>query len=76
MPAALDLGTATWAASFDAVVWRRLAAVQISVGRPEQFYDDPDIRSRVAAALDGRDRPAPPAPSRAELLRVVRGAGR
>jgi 2-polyprenyl-6-methoxyphenol hydroxylase-like FAD-dependent oxidoreductase len=76
LPAGLDLGTATRASFFDAVVWRRLAAVQMSVGRPEQFYDDPEIRSRVATALDGRELPAPPAPSREELLRVVHGAGR
>lgn len=72
----LDLATAARASLFDAVVWQRLAGVQMSQGHPGDFYDDPDIRLRIRTALAGRTPPAVPAPSREELVRVVAGAGR
>lgn len=72
----LGVGAAARAAALDATVWRRLARVQMSLDSPMSFYQDAAMRARIRAALDGRERPAGPAPGRDELLRVVGGASR
>ncbi len=73
----LSYGRASLASMFDPVVWQRFAEVRMSLGHPDEFYDDPDIQARIAMALTGRKPPdAPKGPSRAELLKIVSEAAR
>ncbi|MGX7827333.1 NAD(P)/FAD-dependent oxidoreductase [Actinokineospora sp. 24-640] len=66
----LSFGHATLASTRDPVLWRRLAAVRMSLGHPEEFYADPDTRARVGAAL-AQGVPPPAGPSRSALVELV-----
>ncbi|MFE0027913.1 NAD(P)/FAD-dependent oxidoreductase [Amycolatopsis sp. NPDC059021] len=67
----LGLGDAAMASMSDAVVWRGLARVLMSLDSPGAFYDDPDIRSRVRAVLATRPAAVPTAADRDLVVRLV-----
>jgi hypothetical protein len=58
----------------DAVVWRRLVRVMMSLDPPATLYADGEIGARIDAALAAGAVPQPPAPSRDELVGRVADA--
>ena len=70
----LSNGELYGAAQFDPVLWRYFSRMQNLLARPGDVLGDPDI---VQAVRDGGRPPLPatPAPSRAELIELIRHAG-
>jgi 2-polyprenyl-6-methoxyphenol hydroxylase-like FAD-dependent oxidoreductase len=70
----VTFGAAAQAAAVDAVVWRRLVRVMMSLDPPATLYADGEIGARIDAALAAGAVPQPPAPSRDELVGRVADA--
>jgi 2-polyprenyl-6-methoxyphenol hydroxylase-like FAD-dependent oxidoreductase len=70
----VTFGTAVLAAAVDPVVWRRLVRVMMSLDPPATVYADEETRARVQDALAAGPGPQLPAPTRAQLVGVVRAA--
>ncbi|CCB74541.1 MULTISPECIES: hypothetical protein [Streptomycetaceae] len=71
VPGRPQLAAVAAAATVDAVVWRGLTRMLMTLDTPAAVFDDPGFRERVAAAA-GAARPAgPPPPSRAELVAAL-----
>jgi 2-polyprenyl-6-methoxyphenol hydroxylase-like FAD-dependent oxidoreductase len=73
-PGVLTFGMAAEAAALDAVVWRRLVRVMMSLDPPSTLYADDEVRERVLAVLASNAVPHVPAPSRQQLLTSVTAA--
>jgi len=73
-PGVVTFGAVAQAAATDAVVWRRLVRVMMSLDAPQTVYADDEVRDRVRAALAAGPPHQPPEPGRAQLVDAVTAA--
>lgn len=73
-PGVVTFGAVAQAAATDAVVWRRLVRVMMSLDAPETVYADDEVRERVRAALAAGPPHQPPEPARAQLVDAATSA--
>ncbi|HEV7651173.1 MAG TPA: tryptophan 7-halogenase [Actinophytocola sp.] len=73
-PGVLNFGIVVAASTKDAVIWRRVAQVMMSLVPPAELYANDEIKERVGRALAGGPPPQLPGASRADLVAAVQGA--
>jgi len=73
-PGVLNFGIVVAASTKDAVIWRRVAQVMMSLVPPSELYANEEIAQRVGRALAGGPPPQLPGASRADLVAAVQGA--